>query len=125
MRFLVVDRAVNTVSALRSLLEGDGHEVVSFTSGLDAIEALAHGVFDAVLTELHPTGVPGDAVVRAARQHHPRACVFCCTARRAWVVPEGACHVFSKPVDYRRFVHAVTECQAKGGPRQCCRRTKQ
>lgn len=115
MKFLVVDHAANTVSALRSLLSDDGHEVDAFTNGRDALHALAHGNFDAVLTELDMPTIPGGTVVRVARQYQPRACIFCSTVRPTSAAPDGACHVFSKPVDYENFTHAVAECQARGG----------
>jgi CheY-like chemotaxis protein len=114
-KFLIVDRAPNTVSALRSLLEGDGHEVRGFTSGEDALKAVAEGGFDAVLVELAAPDF-GGALVGAARRYCPRACVFCCRTRPGQVAPDGACHVLDKPIDYHRLARAFEECRAHGGP---------
>jgi DNA-binding NtrC family response regulator len=115
MKFLIVDHAANTVSALRSLLQDDGHDVQAFTSGDDAVNALAREAFDAVLTELDMPNVSGKAVVQAARQYQPRACIFCSTVRPFCATPEGACRVFGKPVDYEKFARAVEACRARNG----------
>jgi CheY-like chemotaxis protein len=72
-RFLVVDDEVNTVTALRELLEMDGHEVVASSSCREAVNALAHVPFDAVLTDLEMTWSRGENVVRLARERHPTA----------------------------------------------------
>jgi CheY-like chemotaxis protein len=115
-KFLVVDDEPNTVSALRQLLQDDGHEVDAFTSSHEALRALAHGSFDAVLTDFEMPRVRGDVVVRTARVHHPTACVFASTAKARTAAIEGACHVFEKPLDYRWVTSAIAECRARRGP---------
>lgn len=115
-RFLVVDKAANTVSALRSLLQDDGHEVLAFTSGQDAVQALGRDTFDAVCAELDMPHVSGHAVVRAARQLHPRACVFCMSSRPGRGIPQEACYIFEKPLDYDDLNRTFAECRARGGP---------
>lgn len=113
---MVVDDEPNTVVALRLLLEDDGHEVDAFTSGDEAVRALEEGHFDVVLADLEMPKVPGNAVVRSARRHHPAACIFATTARSRHQRPQEACHIFDKPLDYARVVRTVARCRAHRGP---------
>lgn len=115
-RFLVVDDEVNTVSALQTLLQDDGHEVYACTAGPDAVSALDSREFDAVLADVDMQRVSGQDVVRLARSRHPRACIFVNTARPRLAAPHEACHVFSKPLDYSRMTKIVARCRAQSGP---------
>lgn len=115
-KFLVVDNEATTVSALKALLKGDGHDVHAVTSGQEAIDALRRDAFDAVLSDLQMPHVAGHVVVRVAREHHPGACIFVSTAHPAPPALDEACHVFDKPLDYEGLVRTVAECRANGGP---------
>ena len=115
-RFLVVDDELNALSALRELLESDGHQVAAFSSARDASVALKASAFDVVMTDLESPRGQGDAVVKLTRQHQPAACVFVATARRAPRGLEQACHVFEKPLDYERITRIVAACRAHEGP---------
>jgi DNA-binding NtrC family response regulator len=119
-RFLVVDDDPLSVKALSGLLEGDGHDVAPFTGGAHAVEALARESFDAVVTDLEMPHVDGHAVVRAAREHHPHACVVVVSARahESWpaLVEAGACVIADKPLEYDEVAKALADCRAHGGP---------
>jgi len=120
-KFLVVDDEQNTVSALRQLLEDDGHEVEGVTSGGAACSRLAaQPPFDAVLTDLEMPEVSGHEVARTARHHLPHACIFVSTSRAGLVTLEEACHVFAKPLDYDHLTKTVASCRAEGGPGGRC-----
>ena len=84
-RFLVVDDEINALSALRELLESDGHQVAAFSNAREAFAALKASVFDVVMTDLEIPHGQGDVVVKLTRQHQPAACVFVAThvGRRA------------------------------------------
>lgn len=119
-RFLVVDDDRSSVKGMSMLLSGDGHEVAAFTAGVDAVEALPRGPFDAVVTDLEMPDVDGYAVVRASRQHNPQACLFVVTAKAdekcQSLVEAGACIVLDKPFEYEEVTRAVGDCRAQGGP---------
>jgi DNA-binding NtrC family response regulator len=119
-RFLVVDDDASALKALALLLAEDGHEVSSFTAGSDAVDALARAPFDAVVTDLEMPQVDGHAVVRAARERHPEACVVVMTARveeaEKALAEGGACIVVDKPLDYDALARAVAECRLHGSP---------
>lgn len=119
-KFLVVDDEINALSALRELLESDGHQVAAFSSAPEALAAWAESAFDAVLMHLEMPRLRRDAIVKLAREQHPEVCVFVTTAGRARGI-EDACHVFEKPLDYERFTRVVAACRADGGSK-CSRR---
>lgn len=119
-RFLVVDDDPAAARAMSQLLRQDGHEVVTHTAGADAVDALPDGAFDAVLTDLEMPHVDGHAVVKAAREHQPHACLVVATVRANdeyhRLVDAGACIVADKPFEYDEITHEVHACRARGGP---------
>jgi CheY-like chemotaxis protein len=119
-RFLVVDDDRPTVKALTRLLQDDGHEVSAFTSGADALEALEHGSFDAVVADLEMPRPDGRAVIRAARERQPRACLVVASVRaeerKLELSQAGVCIAADKPIEYDDIIAAVAECRRLGGP---------
>ena len=116
-RFLVVDDDPLAVKGLARLLGDEGHEVVSHTDGANAVRAVKQGVFDAVVTDLEMPAVDGHAVVKAAREHQPNACLLVTTTRGADHAVDGdVCIVLQKPITYEVMVSTVNECRARGGP---------
>jgi DNA-binding NtrC family response regulator len=117
-RFLVVDDDPAAVNGMSYLLVDDGHTVAPFTCGAEAVEALSQDSFDAVVTDLEMPNVDGLAVVRAAREHQPHACLVVATARgpEKWVdlVQAGACIVADKPIEYEAVTTEIAACRARG-----------
>lgn len=66
-RVLVVDDHPINRRTLELLLEPAGVEVTAVESGAEALERLAAGRFDAVLSDLHMPGMDGLALARAVR----------------------------------------------------------
>lgn len=118
VKFLVVDDDPSTVSAMRRLLESDGHHVAAYTAGAEAAHAMRHATFDAIVTDVDMPGADGFAVLHAAREHHPRACRVAVTGRAESafhrLAAAGACIVGDKPVDYDTLTAQVTECRGRG-----------
>jgi CheY-like chemotaxis protein len=119
-RFLVVDDDPASVKGIALLLIDDGHEVVQFTAGADAVEALSRETFDAIVTDLEMPYVDGYEVMRAAREHNPRACLVvasaCAPEQCQSLVDAGACVVADKPFAYDEVAKAISDCRAQGGP---------
>lgn len=117
--FLVVDDEPLSVDGLSQLLREDGHEVAPFTAGADAVDALARGSFDAVVTDLEMPHVDGHAVVQATRRHNPRACLVVVTATDErdcqHLIDAGACFIADKPFEYAHVARTIDECRAAGG----------
>jgi DNA-binding NtrC family response regulator len=118
-RFLVVDNDVSAVRGMSQLLRGDGHEVAPFTAGTDAIKTMSEESFDAVVTDLEMPHVDGHAVVQAARQHQPGACLVVASAKAQEnlksLVEAGVCIVADKPFAYDEVTKAVCDCRARKG----------
>jgi CheY-like chemotaxis protein len=119
-RILVVDDDAASVSGMTQLLTGDGHHVCPRAGGSGAIDAMSSESFDVVVTDLEMPHVDGQAVVRAARERQPHACVVVTTARAheqlAELLDAGACFVSDKPLDYETLLRAIEECRSRGGP---------
>lgn len=119
-RFLVVDDDHAAVRGLTTLLSLDGHHVSPFTSGAEAVGALARESFDAVVTDLEMPETDGHAVLRAARECSPQACLVVASARGSErhheLTAAGACIVADKPFDYDAIANAIRECRQRGGP---------
>ena len=119
-RFLVVDDDDSSVHGMTRLLRDDGHDVVPFTAGKDAVDAIGRHAFDVVVTNVEMPHVDGHAVVAATRDNLPTACVVAVSARADdhahALTHAGACIVADKPIDYESITRAVAECRARGGP---------
>jgi CheY-like chemotaxis protein len=122
-RFLVADNDAAAAKALHRLLTEDGHEVNTVRTGRDALGALSSAPFDAVLADLELRGGNGYQVARAARTHHPSACVFITTVRSGLVVVPDACHVFGKPLQYGALAQMVSSCRGSHQLGRCLVRT--
>jgi DNA-binding NtrC family response regulator len=118
-RFLVVDDDHATVRALTKLLARDGHQVSPSYSGAEAIDALSRDPFDVVVTDLEMPQLDGLAVMRAARDRAPHACLVVATARaldKAQVLADAsACVIVDKPFDYENLAKVLTACLSQGG----------
>lgn len=70
LKILTVDNNPVILKLLLSFLEGEGHEVVSATDGLEAINALRGFRPDVLITDLIMPRIDGDKLCRILR-HHP------------------------------------------------------
>ena len=124
-RFLVVDDDAASVKGMTWLLADDGHSVSPFTTGAEAVRALARGLFDVVVTDLEMPLVDGREVVRAIREHQPNACVVVVTERAPEhcvdLVKAGACLVVQKPIDYEEVAKAIEACRGRNANVSDCR----
>jgi CheY-like chemotaxis protein len=114
-RVLVVDDDPQTLSAMRKLLEYDGHTVACAADGTTAITLLRSQEFDAVFTDLDVPAPDGEAVARLARELLPAACVCICSAsmrieQRA--LAADACFFAPKPVDYDALQTRLEACRS-------------
>jgi DNA-binding response OmpR family regulator len=110
-RFLVVDDDLPCADALADLLRFDGHTVDAFSSGAEAVKAIANSRFDAVITDLEMPGTDGLAVVRAAREKLPDAFVAVVTShggeRDEQVLGAGAAIILYKPLEFDDLTRAM------------------
>ncbi len=70
-KVLLVDDDPSLLSAFRSLLEFDGHEVQTVENGAAALGLLQQDKFDILITDFEMPGMRGDELVELARQIRP------------------------------------------------------
>jgi DNA-binding NtrC family response regulator len=99
---LVVDDERAMVKMVQRHLEGEGFVVTPYSTGPEAIAALAHGDYDVILTDLVMSEADGLAVLREAQRLQPRARVILMTAFTSVetaiaAMRQGAYDYLSKP----------------------------
>lgn len=77
---MVVDDDQHIVALLVDLLEGEGHDVASFTSSTEAVGHLADQPADLLITDINMPDVTGMDLLRAVRQRSPGTVVIMITA---------------------------------------------
>jgi PAS domain S-box-containing protein len=76
---LVVDDDEFALQSIANLLESETYQVVTATSGSEALDLLEQGSFDLVLTDLKMPGVDGIEVLKQTREIAPKAVVMILT----------------------------------------------
>ncbi len=110
-RILVVDDEPTVRELMRAVLEGAGHETVGAADGNEALEALAGGGFDLILTDVMMPGLDGFALLGHVRESHPDVPVVLVTGavdrRHSPTGPQGASGVLYKPFTHAELREAV------------------
>jgi two-component system NtrC family sensor kinase len=70
-RILIVDDDDEISALLEDIVSGDGHRTERATSGREAVEKLAEGAFDLILTDLVMPDMGGRELFREIRAHYP------------------------------------------------------
>ncbi|MDR3404912.1 MAG: response regulator [Chthoniobacter sp.] len=119
LRLLIVDDDPLLIMALRDILEGDGHVVISTDggqAGIDAFLAARQGAaaFDAVFTDLGMPYVDGRKVATAVKTASPTTPVILLTGWGQRLVNEGDIpphvdRVLSKPPKLRELREALSQ----------------
>jgi two-component system, NtrC family, response regulator AtoC len=103
-KILVADDEQNLRRVLVALLRREGHEVVQAANGLEAIEQLAKGDYDVVITDLRMPGADGMDVLRTASKNYPHVPVIMITAygsvgQAVEAIKAGAFDYIEKPFE--------------------------
>src|SRR3989454_7760696 len=111
-RILVGDDEPQVVQISQDLLAQRGYEVVSSTSGDDAILKVTTESFDLVLTDINLPGVDGREVVRAAKAADKDTCVilipgYASTTTAIDALRQGAYDYITKPFDLWETAKAI------------------
>jgi two-component system response regulator PilR (NtrC family) len=86
-KILVVDDEKSMCDFLEIMLQKEGYEVISTTSGEKALELLDNNLYSMILTDVKMPGADGFAVLRKAKEVSPDTVVIMITAYGS---PEGA-----------------------------------
>lgn len=118
-RVLLVDDDPAVRNALRRVLEKRGYRVFPCGSGSEALECLASGGFDAMVSDVRMPGMSGLKLLRAVREHDLDLPVILVTgnpdlASAAEAVEYGAFQYLIKPVEASRLDETVERAATVG-----------
>ena len=105
-RILIVEDDDLQRQALADLLRQEGHEVVAFRTGEEALEAFP--LFDLALVDLRLPGMDGLALLKALKSRDPEAEVILITAygtveTAVEAMKQGAYDYITKPLDFEEL----------------------
>ena len=118
-KVLLVDDDAAVRNALRRVLERRGYQVFACSSGGEALEHLATGGYDAMVSDVRMPGMSGLKLLRAVREHDLDLPVILVTgnpdlASATEAVEYGAFQYLIKPVESDRLDEAVDRAAAIG-----------
>jgi two-component system response regulator FlrC len=118
VRILFVDDDPAAVRLYRSMLVSQGHEVVVFDSGVDAVEAAASEPFDLVITDFNMPGIKGDVTLSLIRARFPELPVIILTSEPSPTVERrardaGATAFLRKPCSAELLARTVARSRKK------------
>jgi PAS domain S-box-containing protein len=120
LRVLVADDDLGIARSMKEILERDGCEVVTASDGLEALEKLSAGHFDAVLTDVVMPNMDGHELFLTIQQRWPGLPVLMMTAfhydkdhiiKRSKVAGLATV-LFKKPVDPEKLREKLAEAVA-------------
>src|ERR1043165_2816449 len=111
-RLLVVDDEENLRITTAAILEKEGYDVDTASSGNEAIELLAAADYDLVLTDLHMEAGEGLSVLNRIRRHAPLTISvvltgFASVESAIAALQEGAYDYLIKPCDIESMKHTI------------------
>ncbi len=117
-KILVVDDEERMVVLLKSALTHKGYEVTGVTSGQAALDAVARGSFDLVLTDLRMEPVDGMAVIEGVKAESPGTAVVVLTAygevkTAVAALQKGAYQYLTKPFNFDEVALVVEKALAE------------
>ncbi len=120
LRVLVADDDLGIARSMKEILERDGCEVITASDGLEALELLAAGHFDAVLTDVVMPNMDGHALFLQIQERWPGLPVLMMTAfhydkdhiiKRSKVAGLATV-LFKKPVDPEKLREKLADAVA-------------
>jgi EAL domain-containing protein (putative c-di-GMP-specific phosphodiesterase class I) len=113
-RLLLADDDLMVLRAYGQLLSRAGFTVDTAASGTEALERVAHGRYDAIISDLDMPGLDGLSFLRAVRAEDLDVPVLLVTGGPALetaveAIEHGAFRYFSKPITGAVLIAAVTE----------------
>jgi len=115
---LVVDDDASILDTVSSILSGEGFDVVSASSGQEALEAVARKLPVLILLDMRMPVMDGWAVARALRGQGIRVPIIVMTAAesaRRWADEVGAEGYLAKPFGLDELLATVERFRGSGG----------
>jgi CheY-like chemotaxis protein len=118
VRILFVDDDPDATRLYRAMLVSDGHEVVTFDSGVDAVEAAERDNFDLAITDFNMPGIKGDVTLSLLRTRRPELPVVILTSETSPTVERrardaGASAFLRKPCSAELLSRTVARARKK------------
>ena len=118
LRILLVDDEPLVCDSVKRVLAFDGHEVVTATSGADALVAFKDAKFDLLITDYEMPSMKGDKLAAEIKRLAPWQPIIMITAyseslRASGEFPLAVDSVVSKPFDIQELREAVRKVTAK------------
>jgi len=118
-RILLVDDNEEFLDSTRDVLDNEGYEVVTATSGEEGIELAGAQTFDVILMDIKMPGMNGVESFIEMKRRNPKVKVIMVTAysvedlmRQA--LDEGVFAVLSKPLDMDRLFRTIEDAKRDG-----------
>ncbi len=118
-RILLVDDEVLILNVLKTVLAGDGHEVVTCQDGEQAIKEIQKQTFDLVISDIRMIPIDGIELLRRIRSITPSLPVILMTGYGTVKSAIEALHLdvfdyIPKPIRVQDFLHVVTQALKYG-----------
>jgi CheY-like chemotaxis protein len=109
MRILIVDDNPGVLQVASSAVEFMGHEVDTAKDGIDAVDRLANGRYDIVITDAEMPKLDGIGLCRFIRSHFRNVRIIGMSGTEIWeeFKEAGADTFFSKPFGLKQLQDAV------------------
>ena len=122
LQILLVDDNEDFLDSTKDVLEIEGYQVVTATSGKQALHLAEAGKFDIILMDIKMPKMNGVEAFIKMKEYDPNVKVILFTAyslknlvKRAH--QEGAHAIFSKPLEMTRLIRAIEEARFDGKAR--------
>ena len=115
---LVVDDDASILDTVSSILSGEGYDVVSASTGQEALAAAARTRLVLILLDMRMPVMDGWAVARALRERDNRAPIVVMTAAESakrWADEVGADGYLAKPFGLDELLDTVERFRTPGG----------
>ncbi|WP_298439192.1 response regulator [Geobacter sp.] len=111
-RIIVVDDDPDVLFFVKAVFDRGGFEVSCAENGEQALQLLAQGDYQLMLTDLNMPGMDGIELARRARTLRPELTVILATGQsstqvRQWAATAGISAVFGKPFTYDKLLKCL------------------
>jgi len=109
---LLVDDDIDNLNLLSMLLESEGFDVSTASSGIKALETLKHDKFRMMITDFNMPGINGVELATKVKEQRSDMRIVLATGADLSKIVEAAANagiseLFSKPIEFQRFLAAI------------------
>ncbi|NWF94484.1 MAG: diguanylate cyclase [Syntrophaceae bacterium] len=117
-KVLVVDDEPDTLAILEALLRVEGFDVVTASTGEEAVKKAGEEKPEVILMDINLPGIDGNEALRQIRKNNPLQCVIMLTAfatvdNAIQALKEGATDFVKKPFENEHLIHIVKQALEK------------